>query len=241
MIFSLPQMAEIMDEMEEFDFSFFTQEDGIKKFVDDLYAFHVLVMRNEDKTMKVVQVMCAADLLVRMNEFFTTGEQIVQMTIVNEKQDPFCPYFTLYMSGYDVTKPINFKLETFFRVTGTLGIHARCQKALVMGMMSQVHTNSMIDIPQEYHLLPSRPTSLHGVIDLYPYQSIARNRCLDKLMNVPGMELPLAVPSSLHWNIFKFLRHPCAQMILDHRQRMLMWMSYWDRHFDIIFHSVSAW
>ena len=234
-------MSEIMDEMEFFDFSFLEEEDGIRKFVDDLYSFHVLIMKNEDKDMVAVRVMSPEELSLRLNDFFGSGVETVQMIVKNGKEDPLCPFFMMIMSDYKDTFPINFKLETFFRTTGILGIHARCSKAIVTGLMSQEHTNSMIDIPVEYHCLSIPSPSLRGTIDLYSHHSTSRNKCLEKLMDVPGMPLIPSLPYCLHWNIFKYLRHPCAVMIQEHRQRMLFWMAYWDNHFELVFNRVPSW
>lgn len=230
-----------MDEMEDFDFSFLEEENGIQNFVNDLYAFHVLVMSNVDKDMQVVKVMSPVQLGLRMTEFFAVGEETVQMTVKNGKEDPLCPFFLMIMSEYKDTSPINFKLETFFRITGVLGIHARCSKAIVMGMMSMEHTNSMIDIPLEYHCMSIPSRSLNGPIDLYSHHSTTRKKCLEKLMTVPGMPLPYNVPATVHWNIFKYLRHPCAEIIQQERHRMMVWMSYWDHHFLHVFNSFPAW
>jgi hypothetical protein len=235
------QTAEIMDEMEYMDLSFLEKPGALEEFVDDLFAFHCLMMRNEDESMIVIKMLTPDQLIADMSSLMEPGAETVDIVVPNGKTDPLCPFFKVVMNGYSNIGPLNYKLETFFRATGILGVHARCRMALVVGMMNKDYSNSLVDIPEEYHTLPVRPIDMYGPIDLYSHQSVMRNRCLEHLMNIPGMELPAELPPPIHWNIMKYLRHPCAEMILTHRERMLVWLSYWDHHFDVLFNSPSAW
>jgi hypothetical protein len=190
---------------------------------------HLIVKLKDDADIKAVLTEHLGDSVDNRKE----------MIVQNGSADPLCPYFRLIMTDYTVTSPINYKLETFFINCGILGIHARCSVAVVVGMMSQ-DINSCVDVPYEYrYSYMSRP-GYSEPVHLQPSQSIMRKKCLDKLMGVQGMCLPFQLPSSVHWQIFKWLRHPCAEMIWRHKQKMMAWCAYWDNHFAYVIRS-SDW
>lgn len=228
-------------EEDDFDWTFLNDDGAVERYVNDLFAFRVLLLRNEDVDVQVVKLMDKLCLAYMIDEHFIGRKNTVEMVVANEKDDILCPYFKIIMNNYLETEPVNYKLETFFRTTGVLGIHARCSVALVVGLMSNVNPDSMVDVPIEYYYTCARPLEITGPVDMFSHQSIMRKRCLDKLMDVPGMPLPAVLPSSVHWHIFKYLRHPCAQLILDHRQQMLTWLYYWDIHFNMLFDSLPTW
>lgn len=224
---------------DSFDWTFLYEPDGINKFVDNLFAFNIVLMRNSDHDPIVLKLMDPLQISFVIDDYLQGGDK-TEMIVANGKDDPLCPFFKFIMRDYSLTNPVNYKLETFFRKTGILGIHSRCSTAIVIGLMSDGKSDSCVDVPMEYHYISCRPLGYMAPLEMTTHQSVMRNRCLDKLKGIRGMSLPVQLPESVHWNIIKYLRHPCAEMILQNKAKFRKWCAYWDHHFDSVIHS-SSW
>lgn len=218
---------------------FLNEPDGINKFLDDLFSFNIVILRNSDHDPIVLKLMDPLQIKFVIDDYFQSGVK-TELIVENGKKDILCPYFKFIMKDYSTTHPVNYKLETFFRQTGILGVHARCSTAIIVGMMSDSHGKSCVDVPMEYHYLSCRPLGFMAPLDMSLTGSIARKRCLDKINGISGMSLPYCLPAEVHWNILKYLRHPCAELILDHKQKLLAWCAHWDHHFAYVIRS-SHW
>ena len=226
--------------MDNMDWSFLYEPDGINKMVDDLFSFRILLLRNEDEDVCVLKIMNQLQLSYILKEHLLEEDDIIQMIIKNGRNDISCPYFKFVFKLYGESQPINYKLESFFRATGIFGIHARCKVALVIGLMNDQLSESCVDVPLEYYYTSVKPVSFLDGIDTTQNPNIGRNKCLDKLQGITGMSLPVPLPKEVHWTIFKYLRHPCAQLILDHFNQVRAWAIYWDSHFvDMIFRAAT--
>lgn len=218
------------------DWTFLYEPDGINKFLDDLFSFNLVIMRNGDHDPVVLKMMDPLQIAYVIDDYFDGGDK-TEMVVANGKPDSLCPFFKFIMKDYSLTHPTNYKLETFFRRTGILGVHARCSVAIVVGMMSDKSSNSCVDVPMEYHYISCRPLGFMAPLEMTVHQSVMRKRCLDKINGIQGMSLPIALPRDVHWNILKFLRHPCAEMIIQHKNKLLAWCAHWDHHFAYVIRS----
>jgi hypothetical protein len=160
------------DDDEDFiDWGSFEQPGQISEFVDKLFSFNVLVLRNEDPDCRVIRVMTQYEMQNIVERFFTKPDEIIQMTVRNPTKDPFCPYLMLMLETYHKNTVINYKFETLLRNMEIGAIHARCSTALVTGMMNPLYLNSMIDIPEVARLCNMTSFDKLGEIELTCSQS----------------------------------------------------------------------
>jgi len=217
------------------DWSFLYEPDGINKFVDDLFAFDVLLLHNKDENPRILKMMDPLQLSYLVREHFSSSEEVVQMVVRNGKDDEMCPYFKVILGHYSESSPTNYKFECFLRASKINGIHARCQGALVIGMMNSELSGSCVSVPDEYFYTSVRPIGFLGPIDMTSRCSIPRKSHLSSINEVvggvPGACLFNAIPVDLHWNIIKYLRHPCAEIIYHYNKSL---ETYWDRHFQCL-------
>lgn len=227
--------------LDSFDWSFLDEsQEGIDKFVGNLFSFHVLLFKNDDFDMRVIELTDAFEVEQCIKDNFTSTNT-TQLILANGTSRNDCPFFRVVMQDYSPKNVINYKLETFFRSTGILGVHARCSIALVVGLCANDPAAAMIGIPSAYRVCPIKNLELLSPIDLTCTQSEVRKVALDRLMSIPGMSLPVVLPREVHFKIFGYLRHPCAQLILDHRRQLLQWINYWDEHFACVVRSFGSW
>jgi len=183
------------------DLSFLFEPNGIEDFVEDLFAFNVIVFESEDPLPKIVRLNCHSIGL----------DDVVDMVVSNGKEDESAPWFRLIMRKYTETNTINRGLESFFLATGILGVHARCDYAIVMAMMNKDFPDSCVDVPS-YYYKQDAPIS--------PVDTLTRVEITNRLESIPGECQRL---------IFRFLQHPVACILQQHWQ----WhRNYWDRHFN---------
>ena len=226
-------------DLDYLDLSFLDDVDKMASFVESLFSCHVLLFKNEDFDMRVLELQSEMEVQAALNVHLQSPT--TQMIIANGTNDKSCPFFRVVMQDYGVKTPINYKLETFFRASGILGIHARCNAAMVIGLTTNDSSSSMISVPAVYRTCPIVPIDMMSPIDLTWTQSEIKKNEISRLMSIPGMSLPVQLPQELHFNIFKYLRHPCAEIILQHKKQMLQWIAYWDRHFAIRIRSFGTW
>lgn len=238
-MFLLSQMTDESSEL--MDWSFLNEPDGIETFVNDLFAFNVLLFKNEEEDTKVFRLLDPVQVPELILSNFNKPSETKQLILSNNTGDPLCPYFRIIMEDYSPKHVTNYKLETFFRRTGILGTHCRCSKAMIIGLMSNTVGSSMVDVPVEYYISPQRYVDVSTPIELSSTKSVLRTFKPDTVMGIEGMCLPVTLPVELHWSILKFLRHPCAVIISDYKQHLLLWMTYWDDHFDSIVTRYPSW
>lgn len=230
------------------DLSFLDTDSKMDQFVNQLFNFHVLVFNNDDFDLRVVTVERSDMLHDVMMEYFENIDKATSVVIQNGRTDDRIPFFKIVMEEYSPKTPINYKLETFFRRSGIIGVSSRCKIAMVVGLMSSDMDAIMVDIPLEYHTIPI--PSLEGV-DLTGTGESVKAHAGDYLMNIPGIPLPYELPQEIHWNIMKYLRRPEAeeinhrigfvQSVLDSYDQFLERLgAYYDEHFANIF-STAPW
>lgn len=216
----------------DIDLSFLDSELGI----DKLSTFHAIFLSNSDVDMRVLELKDGTDIMNVVASEFSKPNNITQVILPNGNLDEQCPYFRIIMQDYNISSVVNYKLETFMRAAGILGIHARCTIALVVGLASNGMTSPMIDIPSSYRLCHIEPLNIMAPIDMTCMSTeVSRVQGSTKLMDIPGMRLPYYIPQDLHWHIFKYLRHPCAVIIQSEFDFWTRFMAYWDMRFQQLF------
>lgn len=170
------------------DWSFLFEPHGIDKFVEDLFAFDVIVFESSQRLPRVI----------RMNEQTMSVNGETELFIANGRDDESSPWFRIVFKRYSESNAVNKSLEAFFMASGILGVHARCDSATVMAMMDKDVPDSYVDVPALYyqHAVPSAEVV-----------SIPRDETLARLESIPG---------ELVWRILHFLRHPTAQLIFQY-------------------------
>lgn len=216
----------------DIDLSFLDSDLGI----DKLSTFHAIFLSNSDVDMRVLELTDGTDIMNVIASEFSRPHDITQVILPNGNLDEQCPYFRIIMQDYSMKTVVNYKLETFMRAAGILGIHARCTMALVVGLVSNGMTSPMIDIPSSYRLCHIEPLDVMAPIDMTCMSTeISRVSSATKLMDIPGMPLPYDIPIDVHWHIFKYLRHPCAAIIQSEFDFWTRFISYWDLRFQLLF------
>lgn len=218
-----------MDEEDYFDWSFLDRHDGISTFVESLTSFQVLIFSNADVDMRVVELQSYDQIKALIESNFPTTIGITTMTVKNESGDEFCQYFKMFLIDYSPKTVINYKLQTFMRSTGIVGIHSRCTAAVIVGLIGNDIDALPVEIPIQYRSIQldyiDRSSGHYNILSM------------DSLCGNQGLSIPSIVPVDVHWNIMKYLRHPCADIISAHRDRVFSWIMYWDNHFSNVFAS----
>lgn len=217
-----------MNEEDYFDWSFLDSDKSLLPFIENLSSFQVLVFANTDVDMRVLELQSYDQIREFMKDNFPmyyTG--ITTMTVKNESGDEYCPYFRMFLVDYSPKTVINYKLQTFMRSTGIVGIHSRCTAAVVVGLLGNDIDALPVEIPVQYRSIKL------DYIDRVASPTNMTN--MESLCGNQGLCIPSILPLELHWNIMKYLRHPCADMISAHRDRLMSWLMYWDNHFSNVF------
>lgn len=227
---------------EEDDWTFLYESDGINKYLDELWSFNVLYFTNQDPEPRVLKMANPLQLKYLLDERFPIGERTT-INLANHRRDILCPYFHIVLHQVGSCKEVdyNYKLQTFLRRAGISNIPLRCRAALIVGLMQKDMVDSAVDVPIEYHMTSPVPVDMVGPIDITSAMSSVHSSDMDKLCGVEGMLVPFTFPQDCHWCVLKYLRHPCAEMILDHRRKMLAWIAHWDAHFDDLVSRVFQW
>lgn len=220
-----------MDEEDYFDWSFLDTDNGISTFVEALTSFQVLIFSNDDVDMRVVELQSYDQVKLLIDSNFRTTTGITTMTVKNESGDEFCRYFKMFLVDYSPKTVINYKLQTFMRSAGIVGIHSRCTAAVIVGLIDNDIDALPVEIPIQYRSIQL------DYIDRSPAHFNMSS--MDSLCGNQGLCIPSVVPVDVHWNIMKYLRHPCADIISTHRDRVFSWIMYWDTHFSNVFTSAG--
>lgn len=184
------------------DWSFLFEPNGVEDFVEDLFAFDVIVFETSRRLPRVVRL---KDTPVNLN-----GD--VELVVANGRDDESAPWFRVIFKNYSETNPVNKSLEQFFIATGILGVHARCDSATVMAMMDKRVPDSYVDVPEIYyqHAVPAAENLI-----------LSRDEALQRLDSIPG---------ELVWYIFRYLRHPTASVMHHHWTRQsTYWNHHFER------------
>lgn len=222
----------------DIDLSFLDDDIMMGQFVDSLFSFHVLVFKNDDVDMRVIEVDQPIQIGGVMKGVFNDVDTTTQVVMKNGREDERVPFFRVVMENYSVKTPVNYKLETFLRKSGILGIHARCTTAMVIGMHGNHLDAVLVDIPRDYHNIPIMNFDL---IDLTASRDDIRKKANDYLMDLPGVPLPYQLPRDVHFHIMQYLRSPSADIFLDHMRVVEEHVAYWNRHFADILFSPGPW
>ena len=156
------------------EFLSFLDTYGSDAYVEKLFNFRMLVLQNEDPDCRVLELSNKYQLENVTKTYFKTNN-VVQVVLPNPMGDPMCPFIMLIMENYVPTTVVNYKLETLFRKMGINGIHAHCTVALVMGMMTPLYMDSMVDIPEFFRLCNLTFFDRLGDIELTIEKSIVRD------------------------------------------------------------------
>lgn len=213
----------------------------VNEFTECLFKFRAILLRNDDVDMRVVELKDNDDVLATIKREFTKPCEVTQVILPNGSFDEQCPYFRIILQNYSMATPINYKLETFMRSAGILGIHARCTVAMVIGLSSNGLTAPMIDIPSTYRLCHIQPIEMLSPIDMTCVSSGLSERRREDLTDIPGIVLPYKLPRELQWHILKYLRSPCAELIKEEFDYWRFFTAYWDYRVQLLVSSFAAW
>ena len=212
-------MMRVQDDM---DLSFLdgeTSDKAIDELVQELSSIHTLFMCNDDVDVRVITVNTQQELETRISELFPEGRDTMQIVVHNGHESRFvCGYFRLILSGYGTKTPINYKFETFMRAANVTNIMARCKAAMVIGL--EPVENVPLSVPAYFRLTSLEALAFMGDLDFACLQTIRGARSSEDIIDIVGnVPLPSVLPDEIHWQIFKYLRHPCATLIHNEMER----------------------
>ena len=220
------------------ELSFLDDDHHLLSYVNSLFSFYVLVFKNDDLDMRVIEISEASKLGHVMESVFDNLDSTTQVVMSNGRRDGRCPYFRVVMEKYGPKTSINYKLETFLRRAGVIGVSARCETALVIGMADNDLDSVMVSIPFDYHTIP---IACVDMIDMTGTSEAFKKQTGERLMGIPGMLMPYYLPRELHFKILQFVRHQEADAIEDHTKMLEDIFAYWDLHFASVVHSLGSW
>ena len=80
------------------DWTFLYEPDGINKFLDDLFSFNLVIMRNGDHDPVVLKMMDPLQIAYVIDDYFDGGDK-TEMVVANGKPDSLCPFFKFIMKA----------------------------------------------------------------------------------------------------------------------------------------------
>ena len=192
--------------------------------VESLTSFNILIFSNLDPDVRSMVLKDTSDLQKCISFIFPNSKNVSQMILPNPDQNGMCTHFMVMADQFHIKSPTNFRLETFLKGVGLHSVQARCLRALVVGMCGGIGDN-YVTIPDSYLFLHPRTYDPLSPIDVY---------CSDinQICGIQGTFLPYQLPDELQWNILKYMRHPCAEIISSEMKRI---NDYWDLHFNSLF------
>lgn len=213
------------------DLSFLDDEESLDKNIDSivksLFSVHAIYMTNDEPDVRNLEAESPEKLDLMIQELFPNAVDNIQMVVPNGHESKyFCGYFRIVMSGYGMKAPINFKFETFMRNANITSVYPRCRAALVVGI--EPVAGVPMSVPTYFRLTSLEQLQIMGDTDMACLQPIAGAQSSDDLVAIAGgVPLPTCLPDEIHWNIFKYLQHPCAAMIKREMDRRTM---FWELH-----------
>lgn len=213
----------------ELDLSFLDDFDtSIDAFAERLFHVRVIICDNNDPDIRVLELDGEHGVADYINKHFDSSVNVTQLIVPNGKPDDhdfdMCTHFRIICAEYHSKSPTNYKLEHFLKSAGITGVGTRCRMAMIVAMMGSTDSRHM-SVPMKYTSLSIQDLSMFSPIEVYGGD-------VQELCNIPGMVLPKYLPDELHWNIMKYLRHPCAQLIKNEMERI---NEYWKMHFELLF------
>lgn len=217
---------------EDIDLSFLDEDtSAIISFVDNMFKLNGIYMRNDEPDVRDVEASSPEEMDRIIQTMFPNPHDTIQMVVPNGHDSHYmCGYFRLVLSGYGHRSPVNYKFETFMRSAQITSVFPRCTAAFVIGL--EPVGNVPISVPTVFRLTSIEQLQFMGDLDMTCMQSIAGQDTSEKLEAlVGGLPMPSCLPEELHWHIFKYLRHPCAELIKRESDRMV---TFWDLHFMLM-------
>lgn len=136
----------------ELDLGFLDDGGDFDKWLSTLTIPRVLVMKNsaddydyftagnyEDVEKVLITVFSRCDVLqlVVQNHHYSKSE---------------CPYFRVYLDQYTESSVVNFKLQSFFALTGNGSLSSRCAVAVVVGLSGYRPQDQVADVPFVFYM-----------------------------------------------------------------------------------------
>lgn len=210
----------------------FIKDKGMEAFLDDLMAIRALYMENNDPDVRVFEFVDEKDILSYVESTFSDGKAVTQMIVPNVKRDEgdLCTHFRIIAENYHYKSPTNYKLDQFLRGVGLSGTASRCTRALVIGLMCPLGSASC-NVPAKFEPISVQDISMFEPVEIYTSD-------LDNILGIPGMFLPVYLPTDVQSLILQYCRSPTADLIVDEFRRI---RTYWDEHFEGLFYKTGMW
>lgn len=216
---------------------FLLQEDlsdifDLEMDVDQLFSCTIAYFANEELDARILTMDSEAALLRILEELMgQDSSRVVEVVIDNPVQETKigCPKFCFYMHDYHDAMPMNYRLENFMRSVGIRGLHARCTKALVVGVTKEWSGRRFVSIPEQ-HLETNIEKALLFGRDVVEREIVGDDH--ETLLEIQGMFLPVYLPQEIQWRILRYCRSPCAEIMHQENKRI---ERYWYNHFKSVF------
>lgn len=136
----------------ELDLGFLDDGGDFDKWLSTLTIPRVLVMKNSTEDYDYFTAGNYGDLeKVLLNVFGRLNT--LQLLVENHhysKAD--CPYFRIYLDDYTESSVVNYKLQSFFALTGNGSLSSRCQTAVVVGASGYRPDATIVDVPFVFYM-----------------------------------------------------------------------------------------
>lgn len=205
------------------DLGFLGSDQGISNFVDRLFMVHALFMSNDEPDIRDIELASLEDMELLLRELFPDPIDTIQIVVPNGHESRFiCGYFRLILSGYGLKSPVNYKFETFMRKANITMVLPRCKTAFVVGLEPIGHF--ALSVPSVFRLSSLESLQFVGDMDMTCLQSVANKTSSSELAELAGgCYVPACLPSEIQWHIFKYLQHPCADIIKEYWKVKRFW------------------
>lgn len=191
-----------------------------EQFVESLFNYNVLVLKNDYPDVRDVMISCDADLWRLVQE--ELGEACIQAIVENRNKETRvrCPFFRVFQSGVSASCSTNFKLQSFFQMIDAAMMNSRCTGAVVVGLSAMNAMESPISLPYCFTMTTFDPMDFTETVDevdmccLKPVgDELKKNRATTALCDIAGVELPYHVPWDVQTRILSYLRSPTADIL----------------------------
>lgn len=189
---------------------------------ENVFKIHGVLVENNKPDFETVTIdedCVEGDLQTIITRHFGANADYVEMIIANNIDDEhcklMCPYLRFFLFNIGPKVPINYKLENIFKRSNAKFSPSRCEKALIFGLFSRSAPNKFANVPFEFQsFITSREPS----------------DAIQNPLNITGIFKQL--PIDLHWNILKYMIHPCAEMMKKYWNDFDQW--WYMRFMDLI-------
>lgn len=192
--------------------------EDVNAFVDTLFSFDVLVFRNIDPDLQIINCQNELDLANLIESLFQTGYSMAILKNHDVITAPRCPYLRIVHSPYDKSGPDNFKLSKFLLRAGVHGFGMRVHTAMVVGLHSMDQMNSPINMPSSFYHTTLEIEDFHmsnvvNEMDMNCDQPLGGFQRPITLCQIAGIVLPWFLPFDCQWLILSYLEEPTAALI----------------------------